>query len=103
VYPFDENGPALAVYALLKGMLKVCRLNSEEITIELLIGISDSKYLNLDWHPLLNVPMISVLRNLKSINACILSVWVFVRVKEEVHLAQHKEARYQSATVYEGG
>jgi len=68
VYPFDENGPALALYAMLKGMLEACHLNSEEIAMELLTGISDPKYLNLDWHHLLNVPMVSVLRNLKSIN-----------------------------------
>lgn len=66
MYPFDENGPALALYAMLKGMLEVCRLNSNEIAIELLIGMNDPKYLNLDWHPLLNVPMVSFLRNFRS-------------------------------------
>lgn len=68
MYPFDENGPALALYAMLKGILETCRLNSDEIEIELFIGMSDPKYLNLDQHPLLNVPIVSVLRNLKSIN-----------------------------------
>jgi len=69
VHPFDEEGPAFALYAMLKGMLEVCRLNSDEIAIELLIGMNDPKYLNLDSHPLLNIPMIAVLRSyLKSLN-----------------------------------
>ena len=68
VYPFDEEGPALALYAMLKGMLEVFRLNSDEIAIELLVGVSDPKYLDLDRHPLLNIPMVSVLLNLKSVN-----------------------------------
>jgi glycosyltransferase involved in cell wall biosynthesis len=68
LYPFDENGPALALYAMLNGILQVSRLTSDEITMELLVGISDPKCLNLNWHPLLNVPMVPVLRNLKSID-----------------------------------
>jgi len=68
VYPFDENGPALALYAMLKGISEVSDLNSDEVTMELLAGIGDPKYLDLDWHPLLNAPMVPVLRNLKSIN-----------------------------------
>ncbi len=68
VYPFDENGPALALHAMLNGILKVSHLARDEITMELLVGMSDPKYLDLDLHPLLNVPMVPVLRNLKSIN-----------------------------------
>ena len=68
MYPFDENAPALALYAMLNGILQVSHLTSDEITMELLVGISDPKYLNLNCHPLLNVPMIPVLRNLKSID-----------------------------------
>lgn len=67
VYPFDENGPALALYAMLKGMLEACPLNSEEVAMELLVGVDDPKYLNIDLHPLLNVPMASFVRNPKSI------------------------------------
>lgn len=68
LYPFDESGPALALYAMLKGLLEAGRLNSGEITTELLVGMSDSKHLDVDWHPFLNVPMFPVLRSLKSIN-----------------------------------
>jgi glycosyltransferase involved in cell wall biosynthesis len=67
VYPFDENGPALALYAMLKGMLESRPLNSE-LAIQLLVGVENPKYLGLDWHPLLNVPMASFVRNPKSIN-----------------------------------
>lgn len=67
VYPFDESGPALALCALLKGILEVGHLNSDKVTVELLVGISDPKYSDLIRHPLLNVPMVPVLRNLKSI------------------------------------
>lgn len=67
VYPFNENGPAIALYAMLKGMSEACHLNSKKIEIELLTGISDPQYLDLEWHPLLNVHMIPVLRSLKSI------------------------------------
>jgi len=67
VYPFDENGPALALYPWLKGMLEICQSNSE-IAIELLTGMRHPKYLNLDCHPLLNIPMTPVLLNLKSVN-----------------------------------
>lgn len=67
VYPFDKNGPAIALYAMLKGMLEASRLNSE-IAIELLAGMNHPKYLDLDWHPLLNIPMVSVLLDLKSVN-----------------------------------
>jgi len=49
-------------------MMEVCRSKSEEIAIELFVGITDPKYLTLDRHPLLNVPMIHVLRNLKSVS-----------------------------------
>ncbi len=48
-------------------MLETCSSNSE-IEIELLIGMSDPEYLNLGQHPLLNIPMGSVLRNLRSVN-----------------------------------
>jgi len=68
VYPFDENGPSLHLYAMLKGIMEVCRSKSEEIAIELIVGVADPKYLSLDRHPLLNVPMVPVLRSLKSIN-----------------------------------
>ncbi len=68
LYPFDENGPAIALYAMLKGLLEVGRLGSDKITIELLVGASDPKYLDLDRHPLLGVPMTPVLRSLKSVN-----------------------------------
>jgi len=68
VYPYDESGPALALYAMLKGLLEAGHLDSEEITTKLLIGTSDPKYLDLDWHPLLNVSMVTILRNLKSVN-----------------------------------
>lgn len=67
VYPFDENGPALALYAMLKGMLEVSPFNSDEIALELLVGMDNPKYLDLDWHLLLNVPMVTFLRNPKSI------------------------------------
>lgn len=68
MYPFDENGPALALYAMLKGISEMRHLNSDEVTIELLVGTGDPKHLDMDWHPLLNIPMVPVLRDLKSIN-----------------------------------
>jgi len=43
-------------------------MDSEEIAIELLIGTSDPECLELDRHPLLDVPMVAVFRNLKSVN-----------------------------------
>lgn len=68
IYPFDENGPAIALYAMLKGMLEANHAKSDGIAIELLTSSSHPKYLNLDWHPLLNIPMVPILLNLKSVN-----------------------------------
>ncbi len=67
LYPFDENGPALALFAMLKGISEVHNLDFGKTSIELLVGVSDPKYLNLDRHPLLNVPMVPIFRNLRSI------------------------------------
>jgi glycosyltransferase involved in cell wall biosynthesis len=66
LYPFDENGPAIALYAMLKGMLEDHRSGSEEITTELLIGVSNPKYLDVGIHPLLKIPMNSFLPDIKS-------------------------------------
>lgn len=64
IYPFDESGPALALYAMINGMLQV----SGAVSIELLVGVNNPKYLNFRCHPLLNVPMTPVLLSLKSVN-----------------------------------
>lgn len=67
LYPFDESGPALALYAILKGLVESDQTGSEEISAELLVATRDPKYLALEKLPLLNIPMIPVLRNLKSV------------------------------------
>lgn len=56
LYPFDENGPALALYAMLKGILQTGCSKCDEITIELLVGMSGPRYLRLNWHPFLEHP-----------------------------------------------
>jgi glycosyltransferase involved in cell wall biosynthesis len=67
IYPFDENGPGIALYAMLKGLLEMGHLNSDEITMELLIGTRNRQNLDSDWHSLLNVPMVPILCSLESI------------------------------------
>jgi glycosyltransferase involved in cell wall biosynthesis len=68
VYPFDENGPALAIYSMLRGMLEIYSGSFSDIEIELLVGVDDLKCLNVRRHPLLNIPMTPVLRTLRSGN-----------------------------------
>lgn len=53
---------------MMKGMLQAAHLSSDGIAIEAIVGVSDPRHTKLDWHPLLDVPLVPVLRNLKSVD-----------------------------------